>query len=87
MVISLQLQSWRVIEQSQQGGKIYLFLVSKLVKAIAPDPISNTNPIVKIIKKIIAIENPKVDTWYKVTATGNKSNISRSNIKNNIATI
>ena len=42
------------------GGLIYL--VSKLVKAIAPDPISNTNPIVKIIKKIIAIENPKVDT-------------------------
>ncbi len=54
---------------------------------MAPDPISNTNPIVKIIKNIIAIENPKIESWYKVTATGNNNNITRSKIKNNIATI
>lgn len=35
---------------------------SKLFKAIAPDPISNTNPIVNTIKKIIPIVNPKVET-------------------------
>lgn len=59
----------------------------KLVKAIAPDPISNTNPIVNIMKKIIATENPNILTWYNVTPIGNNNNISRSNIKNNIATI
>ena len=44
-------------------GLLFIVLVtSKLVKAIAPEPISSTNPIVKTIKNIIAIENPKVLT-------------------------
>ena len=60
---------------------------SKLVKPIAPEPISNTKPIVKIIKNIIPIENPKIETWYKETANGNNNKISRSKIKNNKATI
>ena len=30
---------------------------------IAPEPISSINPIVKIVKKIIAIENPNALTW------------------------
>ena len=44
---------------------------------IAPDPISNTKPIVKIIKKISAIAKPKKETWYKQTAIGNNSIISK----------
>lgn len=49
---------------------------------IAPEPISNKKPIVKTIKNINATENPNIETWYKVTAIGNKSKISRSKIKN-----
>lgn len=42
---------------------IFLFsLTSKEVSWIAPDPISNTKPIVKTIKNIKATVNPKVLT-------------------------
>ena len=58
----------------------------ELAIEIAPEPISKINPIVKTIKKIKAILNPKVLTLYKVTAIGNNNKISKSNIKNNIAT-
>ena len=53
---------------------------------MAPEPISKINPIVNTTKKIKAILNPKVLTLYKVTAIGNNNNISKSKIKNNIAT-
>ena len=58
-------------------------LTSKEVSLIAPDPISKTNPIVKTIKNIIAIENPNTLTLYNVTAIGKSSSISRSKTKNN----
>ena len=58
-----------------------------LVIDIAPDPISNINPIVSTIKNIKAIEKPKELTCYKVPAIGNNKSISKSNTKNNIATI
>ena len=57
------------------------------VREIAPLPISNTKPIVKTIKNIIAIENPKMLTLYKVRAIGKRRRISRSKTKNSIATI
>ena len=53
---------------------------------IAPDPISSTNPIVNTRKKISATEKPKVPTWYKETAIGKRSKISRSKTKKRIAT-
>jgi hypothetical protein len=37
------------------------------VKYNLPDPISNTNPNVNTIKKIIAIVNPYTETLYNVT--------------------
>ena len=42
---------------------IKLAWLADLVKEIAPEPISNTKPIVKTIKNIIATLNPKVPTW------------------------
>ena len=62
-------------------------LTSKEVNLIAPDPISKTKPIVKTIKKIIAILNPKTLTLYNVKAIGNSNNISRSNTKINKPTM
>jgi len=65
----------------------YLLWLLWVVIDMAPEPISNINPIVNTTKKIKAILNPKVLTLYKVTAIGNNNNISKSKIKNNIATI
>ena len=59
-------------------GGYSIFLDS--VNLIAPVPISRTNPIVKMLKNIIAIENPKTLTWYKLTARGNNNKISKSKI-------
>ena len=42
---------------------------------------------VNTIKNINATENPNILTWYKVTAMGNNNKISRSKIKNKIATV
>jgi len=39
------------------------------------------------MKNIIAIAKPNILTWYRVKAKGYSNTISRSNIKNNIATI
>ena len=69
------------------GGKIYTLEASLAsVIEIAPDPISRTNPIVKTKKKINATANPKILTWYRVTAIGNNNRISRSKTKKRIAT-
>ena len=60
---------------------LFLFLLSFI--EIAPEPISNTKPTVRIIKKIKPIVNPKVLIWYKDKAIGNKSKISKSKTRNN----
>ena len=51
-----------------------------------PEQISIINPIVRIIKKIIATENPYNPDWYKETEIGKIKTISRSNTKNRIPT-
>ena len=66
---------------------IYKYYSWVLVKEIAPEPISNINPIVKIRKNKIAITQPKIFTWYSDTAKGIMNNNSKSNIKKLIATI
>src|SRR6267142_2163999 len=75
-----------LIENNNKNRINYLLLLLFVVIEIAPEPISKINPIVKTTKKIKAILNPKVLTLYKVTAIGNNNNISKSKIKNNIAT-
>jgi len=60
-------------------GDNWLFLFVGLdVTFIAPEPISNTKPIVNTIKNIKATEKPNILTWYNVTAIGNRSNIGIS---------
>jgi len=63
------------------------YFLFKLVNAIAPEPISSTNPTVNTIKKKIPTVKPKIETWYSETANGNNNSISRSNIRNRRATI
>ena len=64
----------------------FVRLLLSVVNLIAPLPISNTKPIVNIIKKITNIENPKLPISYKVTPTGIIKIISRSKTRNNKAT-
>jgi len=87
--VNLLLNKDRLINILLVKNKNYLLTLVCVVLAIdiAPEPISNINPIVNTIKKIKAILKPKVLTLYKVTAIGNNNNISKSKIKNNIATI
>jgi len=65
---------------------INLFYLFKGFIFIAPTVISRINPIVNIIKNIIAITNPKILIEYNETLTGNNKTSSISNIRNNIAT-
>ena len=62
-----------------------IFLSSEFIE-IAPEPISKIKPTVNTRKKIKTIEKPNILIWYKDKATGNNNNISKSKIKNNIAT-
>ena len=44
------------------------------------------NPIVKIIRNIIILQKPKSGILFKIIDHGNKKLISKSKIKNKIAT-
>lgn len=63
---------------------VYPLLLTVL---IAPEANSYTNPIVKIIRKNSTIKKPRASISYMIEAAGKTIAISRSNIKNNRATI
>jgi len=73
-------QGW----ERKEGVLIILSSLCSDLREMAPVPISNMKPIVKITKNSTATQNPKLLIELRVTDKGSKRTSSKSNTKNNI---